>query len=312
MTMSKDYRLLDSKLFKAFMAAAETGNFTMAAQRVHMTQSGVSQHISKLEQQIGMPLFARVGKRAFLTPTGTKLARYIEDYASSTAAFLDGLREEGENVSGSIYIALPPTCVTSPRLVEVLRRKMEHPDLVLNVTVGTSEEVTRMLLRSEIDFGIVTERIPHGDLDFDLFCREEYVAVANRPKMLTSITAENVKAQRYVLYPDSHHYLRGWLKERFNRSVSPEELSKIAFTASINSIEGAIRMVATGLGVGVFPRHTVQSQLDDSALFEHGIRRKPLFNDLHFACRRRENSSRTIREVMSWFKKMTEGDQGEQ
>lgn len=302
MMMSRDYRLLDSKLFKAFMAAAETGNFTLAAQRVHMTQSGVSQHISKLERQIGMPLFSRIGKRAFLTPTGTKLSRYIEDYASSTAAFLDGLREEGGAVSGSIHIALPATCVTSPHLAEVLRKKAENPDLFLNVMVGNSEDVTRMLLRGELDFGIVTERIPHGELEFEHFCREEYVVVADRPKTLASITAENAKSQLYVLYPEAHHYLRVWFKDRFGQTIGPDEISNIAFSASINSIEGAIRMVATGLGIGVFPRHAVLSALEEKRVFEHGRGWKPLFNDTYFAFRCRGHYSRAVREVLGWFK----------
>ena len=50
---NRDFTLLDTRLFKAFMAAAETRSFTHAATRAHMTQSGVSQHIAKLEEQIG-------------------------------------------------------------------------------------------------------------------------------------------------------------------------------------------------------------------------------------------------------------------
>ena len=71
---------LDTDAFKAFVLAADLENFTEAAQVASMTQSGVSQHVARLEEQLNTSLFSRVGRRVVLTESGKNLKKYILNY----------------------------------------------------------------------------------------------------------------------------------------------------------------------------------------------------------------------------------------
>ena len=85
---------LDSNLFKAFYWAAAELNFTKAAKRASMTQSGISQQVAKLEQQIGIPLFERVNKQVFLTQAGKQLLQYVEQQGDELAKLKESIHSE--------------------------------------------------------------------------------------------------------------------------------------------------------------------------------------------------------------------------
>lgn len=298
--MQKDYRALDPKLFKAFMAAAELGKFTTAARVVHMTQSGVSQHISKLEQQIGVALFHRVGKGATLTEAGKKLAHFIQEYAQNTELFLEELRQQGA-VGGAVSIALPPACVTAPQFTRFLQTCAHHPEFVLNVTLASNAEIARMLLKGSIDFGVVTEAPAHPDIAFEPLFEEEYLLVADHAERLVPTEAGRFAAQRFVLYPGGEDYLRLWVNHHFpgHRAQLKQAL---AAGARINSMEGAIRMVASGLCNGVFPSHAVARELANGALVEHRARTPALLKSVYCARMDGHPPARGVQQAMEWLR----------
>src|SRR5882762_11886549 len=68
--------MLDTDQLRSFVAIVDTGSFTRAAERVNKTQSAVSMHVRRLEEQLGRPLFAKVGRGVRLTEDGEKLIDY--------------------------------------------------------------------------------------------------------------------------------------------------------------------------------------------------------------------------------------------
>ncbi len=301
--LQRDYRLLDSKLFKAFMAAAETENFTSAARKAFMTQSGVSQHIAKLEEQIGVPLFKRVGKRVVLTDAGQKLMRFVKEYAYTMETFLDELRDDAQAISGLVSYAMPASCLLSPHFPLLLQKRLPYPDLTLDVTLVPSEDVVRMVLDDQIDFGFVTHRHEHPSLDYELFCREEYILVGSDPDVLKAITPGNVCRQRYITYPGADVYFDLWLRHHFPARKNLDFLS-LTPTGNINSIDGAIKMVVGGLGISVFPRHCVEAALEQGDLFEFSNSKDPLLNDIYFLTITGHAYPKSVRQVLAWFREM--------
>jgi len=300
---TRDYNWLDSKLFRAFLAAAETENFTNAAKRAFMTQSGVSQHVAKLEEQVGVPLFKRLGRRVVLTQAGKSLARFVKQQASGTGSFLDQLRDGHEALAGKVSYAMPSSCLLSPHFPMLLEKRLPYPELTLEVTLSPSEDVVELLLADRIDFGFVTSLHDHPQLAFELFCREEYILVGSDAELLQGIDDKNVCQQRYITYPGVDVYIDAWLGHHFpqRRNVDFYSLSP---TGSINSIEGAIRMVLGGLGLSVFPRHCVDEYLTAGRLFEYQEGREPLLNEIYFVTLAEHDYPRTVRQVLAWFREM--------
>ena len=98
---------IDAKLFRAFVFAADTQSFTKAAQKAGMTQSGMSQHIAKLEEQLGFPLFERINKKVLLTSSGNALRKFIDRYNETFEEFIDELMLETSSPRGLVRYDLP-------------------------------------------------------------------------------------------------------------------------------------------------------------------------------------------------------------
>ncbi len=311
MLYRKECQLLDPRLFKAFMAAAETENFTSAATKANMTQSGVSQHIAKLEEQIGLPLFKRIGKRVIVTDAGKKLEKYITEYAYSMNVFLDYVHQQQINLSGLVSYAMPPSCLMSPHFPQLLEKRKKYPGINLKVTLAPSHEVIKMVLNDQVDFGFITRNIDHPLLSLKFFCQEEYILVGSDEKAVKRLMPDNIPEQRFIHYPGVDVYYDFWLryhcrgKRHFNSLM-------LSYSGHINSLQGAITMVAGGLGYGVFPRHCVQNLLEKKVLFEYLNTGSPSLNDISIVKFAGHTYPRRVEQVIQWFFEMKEPAQDRQ
>jgi DNA-binding transcriptional LysR family regulator len=297
----REQQLLDSRLFKAFIAAAETENFTFAAKKTFMTQSGISQHIAKLESQIGLPLFKRVAKRITLTNAGERLKKYIEAQNSETEVFLSQLREEYYGITGLVNFAMPSSCLLLPNYLLMLNRRNQQPLITLNVKLAPSHDIIQMVLEDQVDFGLSTRKTDHPNLVFQTFSQEEYVLTAASPKALEGINANSVYKLPCIAYPGVDAYFHGWLKHHFPRQKNLDYLS-LPISGTIDSIEGAIRMVREGIGISIFPRHCIEYQLMEKQLFELKTGKTPLINSLYIISLRNYAYPIPVCQVMSWLK----------
>jgi DNA-binding transcriptional LysR family regulator len=301
----REQQLLDSRLFKAFMAAAETENFTFAAKQTFMTQSGISQHIAKLEGQIGLPLFKRVAKRITLTNAGQRLKKYIESLNAETEIFLSQLREEYYGTTGLVNLAMPSSCLLLPNFLLLLNRRKEYPLITLNVKLAPSHDIIPMVLEDQVDFGLSTSKADHPNLVFKAFSQEEYVLTAASPKAFDEINANNIYKLPCILYPGVDVSFNRWLKHHFPKQKKIDFLS-LPISGAIDSIEGAIRMVREGIGISVFPRHCIENQLMTKQLFEFRTEKAPLINRIYIVSLRNYAYPIAVRQVMTWFNLQSE------
>ena len=310
MTIDKHFQFLDTRLFKAFLAAAEEENFTSAAQAAYMTQSGISQHIAKLETQIGVPLFKRVGKRVTLTEPGRMLQGFIKKQQHSAETFLDSVRDWSKSMSGLVSYAMPASCLLSPHFSMMLEKRKTYPDIRVNVTLAPSDDVISMVLEDKADFGFVTRLYDQPSLDFRLFCQEEYVLVSSDPAQFEGLDALNLLEQPVIIYPGVDVYYRHWSNHYFaDQAIA--DFTRLRSTGNFSSIEGAIKMVEGGLGITVIPRHCVMGQLDAGTLhaWEPGI--EPLLNDIYIVTIKQHIYPRVVTQVLDWFFEMHCGDHAE-
>ena len=301
--MSQIDELLDPRLFKAFLAAAETENFTAAATVANMTQSGVSQHVAKLEEQIQAPLFKRLGKTVKLTETGRKLKEYIEYCAHSEEDFLESVRDEQTRLKGLVSYAMPPSCLLSPHFPMLLGKRKNHPDVELRVHLLPSARVLEMVADGEVDFGFVTQKTRHPMLTQKAFCQEEYILVGWDKDATGKLSMEDIVNEKFIHYPGSDVYYDFWLRHHANGKKGLDSFC-LPCAGWIDNIDGAIKMVEGHLGYGVFPRHCVDSSLADKKVFEFKNRKKPLLNDIYITQLRDHKYPRRVEQVIDWFMEM--------
>lgn len=300
---NRDFMLLDARLFKAFMAAAQTQSFTHAATRAHMTQSGVSQHIAKLEEQIGVTLFKRIGKKVVLTEAGDALIHYVRQQVHSTQQFMDRVHAMETHIAGLVRYAMPPSCLMSPHFPMLLERRLHHPDIELNISLTSTQEVVRMVIEDQADFGFVTEKNDHPLLEYRLFCQEEYVLVSHESADSTALSEEMVLGRSFINYPGSAYYYDRWLKHAFPKRTNLNAYS-LTYAGEINAIHGAIDMVVGGLGMAVIPSHCVAEELEGGVL--HRVETPgPLMNNIYIATIKGHDYPSRVEQVIDWFFDMT-------
>ena len=152
----RDFHKLDLNALRAFYFATDTLNFTHAARRAGLTQSGVSQHIQKLESELGTSLFLRVKKELRLTEAGIHLKSFAEKYLDEVEGLLSHLQSKEKALSGLVRYAMPSSCLLSPHFEILLQKRKAFPNIDLSVNILYSEKVVEGLLQGLFDFGFVT------------------------------------------------------------------------------------------------------------------------------------------------------------
>lgn len=153
--------MLDPRLLRAFVAIADTRSFTQAADRLHSTQSTVSQQLARLEQAVGQVLIDRTARPIRATASGERLLGY--------ARRILALQNEAETLladragTAAIRIGVPEDIVTS-RMSRVFARFAEqHREVRLDVTTGLSRDLDRRFRAGEFDIVVVKEAMASPD-----------------------------------------------------------------------------------------------------------------------------------------------------
>ncbi|AYG47143.1 LysR family transcriptional regulator [Pseudomonas sp. Leaf58] len=142
--------MFDTVLLRSLLAVADSGGFTRAAQRLHLTQSAISAHIKRLESEAGHKLLERTTRSVSLTPAGARLA----GYARTILALHDDARASlgaGRRVSGMVLVGLSEEMVKAP-IIDCLRRfSVAHPDVEISLKVGLTGELLALLYSGGLD-----------------------------------------------------------------------------------------------------------------------------------------------------------------
>ena len=150
---------LDPSCLRAFLAVADEGGFTKAAQSLNRTQSAVSMQIRRLEEMLGTPLIAD-RKKVTLTLAGERILEHARRIVALNDEVLG--RARGTDIVGRVRIGTPDDYIAF-FLPPVLRRlSVTHPQVEIELRCGLSAELIQSVDRGQIDFALVT-RLPGLD-----------------------------------------------------------------------------------------------------------------------------------------------------
>ncbi len=233
---------MDLELLRSFVSVIDAGGFTRAGERVHRTQSTVSQQIRRLEESFGRPLLVRKGKRVAPTEEGERLLSY--------ARRILALAEEARDVvacpapDGIVRLGMPED-FAAYRLAQVLSKfARSRPGLRLDVRCDLSVRLRRDLARGEFDLALVKRDA--GD-------ESETGALATWPERLRWVTSKRfpVETKRDPL--PLAVFEQGCLyRKRAIHSLEAAGRSwRVAYTSP--NLSGIQAAVSVGLGVSILP-----------------------------------------------------------
>jgi DNA-binding transcriptional LysR family regulator len=240
--------LLDIDQLKTFVAIAETGSFTRAAEIVHKTQSAVSMQMKRLEERIGSPIFERSGRASKLTDEGERLLDYARRIVKLSAEALSSVAKT--NLSGRVKLGVPDD-YADRYLPEIMARfSRSHPDVELTVHCAPTIELVELIDRGELDLAIVTHDASNRPSE-----------VIRRERMLWVTSNRHAVHQEEPLplaltRPISAERECPWRRAALPRLDDMGKPYRILYTSRNSAALGAA--VLAGLAVSVFPESAIR------------------------------------------------------
>lgn len=250
---------MDTVNLQTFIAAADRASFSLAAEQLYLTQPAVSKRVATLENELGTPLFDRIGRGVSLTEAGREflpraraILREIED-SRRLISNLTGSVAGQLSIGTSHHIGLH-------RLPPVLKQFSKNfSEVDLDLQFMDSEAACRAVQTGELELGIVTLPLePLADLQSELIWPDPLDIVAGREHPLAGKARLNFQqlAQYPAILPSPGTYTRQLLE----RSVTKAG-GKLTASMTTNYLETIKMMVGVGLGWSVLPRSMLDKEL---------------------------------------------------
>ena len=162
--------------YEIFLKVCETGSFSKAAEALNYTQSGISQMMAGLEEELGITLFARGKKGVILTDNGTQLIPYIQEMVNQKDKLRQAAFDINNKVAGKLRIG-SFSSVTALRMPDVIHFFKEHyPEVEVEILDGNYDEIRDWIMHGQVDCGFLSS-IVADDLKFYPLWKDRLCAV---------------------------------------------------------------------------------------------------------------------------------------
>ncbi len=287
--------MINTKWLRSFCTLVDTGHFTRTAEQLYMTQSGVSQHIQKLEEQLGLPLLIRQGKRFTLTDAGERL--YEE--AQSIVSALENLEQRVSNdpaFEGVVRVMSPGSIGLKlyPHLLELQRK---HSALSIDYRFAPNNDIEQAIAENRIDFGLMTSAPSDQQISYQPIAEESLLLVT--PASVKEPTWQALETLGFIDHPDGSHHARLLLGANFPEFQHSNLFIQKGFSNQISLI---LNPVSMGLGFSVLPAHAVAAFTQQQLIKVHQLL-NPVNEPIYLGLPRNKPMPNRVNSVISEVKK---------
>ncbi len=287
---------MDLRQLEIVRAIAETGSFTGAGARLHVSQSAISRQILLLEDEFHERLFVRLGRRVQITAAGEALLqlsnRVFTDIRDTSASITDRQKV----LSGPLRMVGGMTvCLyVFPQVIKEFRA--HHPLVDIKIAVGGTYRLQRRVKSRQADLALLTLPVHDPALTSVPVLREELMLVMPAGHPLadrTPVPVEALVGQQFIVF-EAGSNTRRTVDEFFTREqIRP---NVVAETENVEIIKS---MVASGLGISLVPILTVERETQGGSLKMSRIRGQQLVRETGWVYRSDERPSRVVQEMMA-------------
>jgi DNA-binding transcriptional LysR family regulator len=236
-----------------FLAAYRHGSFSGAAQELRMAQPSLSEQVRRLEAELGVALFARVGRGLAPTEAGETLRPHAERTLAEAEAARESVVAVRELRGGIATFGTWSTARYYPGTDMVAEFRRRHPGVRVRLVGQNSSEVVEAVRAGDLEAGMVALPIDDRGLDVQPIMEDEIVYVSIEPQRVRrTMTIERLAAAPLILAdasygdddPTRRHFAE--LAQRAGVTIEPQ--------IDVEDVEGAIELAARGLGDTVVSR----------------------------------------------------------
>lgn len=256
---------VDTTQLTYLVTLAEERHFLNAANRLSISQSSLSQHIQRIEREVGVRLFNRTTRHVELTPAGELLVeRARAVLADLEVAFLDA-RELAQGRVGTLRIGLTGSAIYGlvPRLIRRFRKMYPEIDIALQPELLTSQQVPA-LVEGRLDIGLVRPPAAVGGWSVEVIDEEPMLALlpdSHPAAEQESLDLRTLRREQFVMF-------RGSSESRVNQVVT-SACRSAGFDPivgqNVSMTSAVVGLVSAGLGVALVPRSVQQVRAEGVA-----------------------------------------------
>jgi len=292
-------RTVTLRQLRTFKTVADLSSFSLAAQRLKLSQPSISYQVKELEEALGLPLLDRLGKRVALTEAGTMLYAYARrmldtlDEAAIAVEEMRGMRRGTLRVGASTTVGI----YLLPAALGAFKKM--HPGLVISLEIGTRARVQEQVLNNELDLAVVGPALKDPDLAIVPFLTDELVVVAPAGHVMArrrGLGLKDLEAQPFVMREAASG--SRWSLEKAARKAG----AKLTVAMELGS-NGAIKhAVESGLGLAVISRYACALEVSSGRLVELDVKGFPIRRDWHIVHLRKRRMPLSVKEFIAFLK----------
>ena len=242
-----------------FLASADHGSFSAAADSLNMAQPSLSEQIRRLEAELGVPLFVRAGRRLELTEAGRRLRPHAERTLAESQAAVDSVREMRDLTGGTVAFGTFGSAhyYLLGGLVQDFRTR--HPQVRVRVIGQNSVEVADAVRDGSLEAGLVAIPVDDRGLDVRPAFEEDLLYVSAEPERLRApLTIERLAAAPLILY-DARWAAQDPIRRQL-RELAQRAGAAIEPQIEVEYMTAAFDLAARGLGDTVGPRSVLTAR----------------------------------------------------
>ncbi len=287
-----------------FLAVAETEHVTKASKRLFLTQSAISMAISELENQLGTPLFDRLGRRLVLNDRGRLLLPHANEILRQVRNVETLLTESGSSVAGELKVSASTT-IGNYLLPYLLGAFVDrYPDVVPTLQVGNTEQVEAGILSGEYDIGFIEGYSHHKEIEAISWLDDELVVIAGPRDPLcqkSELNRRDLEEAKWIVRE------KGSGTEEIFESEISRQLGQFNVLMRLGHTEAIKKAVESGLGIGCLSSLTVGREIEEGWLVRLSVPFLRLRRKLLIVLHRRKNRTSLLTEFLDFCEQWKAG-----
>jgi DNA-binding transcriptional LysR family regulator len=291
---------MDVYQLKVFASVYENKSFSRASEELNLTQPSVSAHVKKLEEELGVKLFDRVGRKTIPTREAELLHARAEEIIQKLMDIKDSLGRFQEEIKGLIKIgssSIPGSYIIPPLAAE-FRRK--YPDVFFQVTIDDSRKIADMVMGGELLIGVVSEKIDHESIVHLVVIEDELVIAVPRGFMRKKeIAPMELLDTPFLMWGESSEMHKSMERGHTEKGVSLKGLNVVAVLDSTDSVREAVK---SGLGVSILSRFAIKDDLKRRSIVEVKLKGVQMKQNYYVIAHKKRTLSSQYRAFMDFLK----------
>ncbi len=291
--------LPDFNRLRVFYHIYNQQSSTAAAKTLNISQSGVSQHLKKLEDELQQSLFTRVNRRLVPTSAGHELYSIVQGFILNLEDGVKSLGTARNTPSGLLRIGAPSELGNTYLPKIMARFNQMYSDVTFQLELRDPPSLFTMVSQGELDFAYI-DILPIylntpdtlRTYSIEPLVQEEFIMICSRvyyEKQVKRVSYEELVNQQFISYKKDIALFQSWFHLHFDQEPQSLRLALIA-----DSARAIISALEEGLGMGMIVSHLITNQLEEGSLIPLEPKRKRLKNTI--ACVRLKDKEVTLTE----------------